>query len=63
MLRKHPKPDTKVMVPPKLDQFITDFAPQKVDKARDAALKKFSVTCFVQQTRWQICGPISFSRA
>ena len=40
MLRKHPKPDTKVMVPPKLDQFITDFAPRKVDKARDAALTK-----------------------
>ena len=28
MLRKHPKLDTKVMVPPKLDQFITDFAPK-----------------------------------
>jgi hypothetical protein len=40
MLRKYPKPDTKVMVPPKLDQFITDFAPTKVDKARDAALMK-----------------------
>ena len=40
MLRKHPKADTKVMVPPKLDQFITDFAPKKVDKARDAALTK-----------------------
>ena len=40
MLRKHPKPDTKVMIPPKLDQFISDFAPKKVDKARDAALTK-----------------------
>ena len=40
MLQKHPKPDTKVMVPPKLDQFITDFAPRKVDKARNAALTK-----------------------
>ena len=40
MLRKHPKPDTKVMIPPKLDQMITDFAPKKVDRARDAALTK-----------------------
>jgi hypothetical protein len=40
MLRKHPKPDTKVMVPPKPDQFITDFAPKVVDKAQDAALTK-----------------------
>ena len=37
MLRKHPKLDTKVMNPPKLDQFI---APKKVDKARDASLTK-----------------------
>lgn len=40
MLRKHPKPDTKAMAPPKLDQFITDFAPKKVDKARDTALTR-----------------------
>ena len=40
MLRKHPKPDTKVMNPPKLDQFITEFSPKKVDKARDASLTK-----------------------
>ena len=40
MLRKHPKPDTKAMAPPRLDQFITDFAPKKVDKARDAALAR-----------------------
>ena len=40
MLRKHLKPDTKAMVPPKLDHFITDFARKKVDKARDAALTK-----------------------
>ena len=38
--RKHQKPDTKATVPPKLDQFITDFAPKKVDKAWDAALTK-----------------------
>lgn len=37
MLRKHPKPDTKVMEPVKLDQIITDFILKKVDKARDAA--------------------------
>ena len=40
MLKKHPKPNSKVMVPPKLDQFVSDFAPKKVDKARDAALSK-----------------------
>ena len=38
MLKRHPKPNSKVMGPPKLDQFISDFAPKKVDKARDAAL-------------------------
>lgn len=37
MLRKNPTPDAKVMTPPKLDQFITDFASRKVD---DAALTK-----------------------
>ena len=40
MLRKHPKPDTKVMIPPKLDPFVSDFAPKKVDKARDAGLAR-----------------------
>ena len=40
MLRKHPKPDTAVMAPPKLDAFIMDFAPKKVDKARDAVLAR-----------------------
>ena len=40
MLRKHSNPDTKATAPPKLDQFITDFAPKKVDKARDAALAR-----------------------
>ena len=40
MLKRHPKPNSKVMVPPKLDQFVSDFAPKKVDKARDAALSK-----------------------
>ena len=40
MLKKHPKPNTKVMVPPKLDQFVCDFAPKKVDKSRDAAMCK-----------------------
>ena len=40
MLKRHPKPNSKVMVPPRLDQFVSDFAPKKVDKARDAALSK-----------------------
>ena len=40
MLKRHPKPNCKVMAPPKLDQFVSDFAPKKVDKARDAALSK-----------------------
>ena len=40
MLKGHPKPNSKVMVPPKLDQFVSDFAPKKVDKARDAALSR-----------------------
>ena len=40
MLKKHPKPNSKVMAPPKLDQFVSDFAPKKVDKARDASLSK-----------------------
>ena len=40
MLRRHPKPDTAVMAPPKLDPFILDFAPKKIDRARDAALAR-----------------------
>ena len=40
MLKRHPKPNSKVMTPPKLDQFVSDFVPKKVDKARDAALSK-----------------------
>ena len=40
MLKKHPKPNSNVMVPPKLDQFVSDFAPKKVDKARDTAMSK-----------------------
>ena len=38
MLKKHP--NSKVMAPPKLDQFVLDVAPKKVDKMRDAALSK-----------------------
>ena len=34
MLR-HPKPNTKVMVPPKLDSIISDFGEKKLDKTRD----------------------------
>ena len=26
MLKRHPKPNSRVMVPPKLDQFVPDFA-------------------------------------
>ena len=40
MLKRHPKPDTPVMTPPKLDQFITDFAPKNIDKARDTSLAR-----------------------
>ena len=40
MLKRHPKPDTEVMAPPKLDNFIADFGGRKVDKARDAQLAK-----------------------
>ena len=40
MLRRHPKPDTKAVIPPKLDQYILDFAGKKLDKARDAQLSR-----------------------
>ena len=40
MLKRHPKPNAKVMTPSKLDQFVSDFAPKKVDKARDVALSR-----------------------
>ena len=40
MLKRHPKPDTVVMAPPKLDQFIADFASRSIDKARDSSLAK-----------------------
>ena len=45
MLKKHPKPNSKVMASPKLDQFVSDFAPKKVDKARDVALSKTQKRC------------------
>ena len=44
MLKRHPKPDTEVMVPPKLDSFISDFGGKKLDKARDAQLSKIQGT-------------------
>ena len=44
MLRKHPKPDTAVVVPPRLDSFISDFAGKKLDKGRDAQLAKIQGT-------------------
>ena len=40
MLRVHPKPDTPVASPPKLDQFMSDFAGKRLDKARDTQLIK-----------------------
>ena len=40
MLRVHPKPDTPVASPPKLDQFISDVAGKRLDKARDTQLIK-----------------------
>ena len=40
MLKRHPKPDTEAAVPPKLDNFISDFAGKKLDKARDAQLAR-----------------------
>ena len=38
MLKKHPIPNAKAAKPPKLDQFVVDFAGKKLDKARDAQL-------------------------
>ena len=40
MLKKHPKPNVKAAQPPKLDQFVSEFAGKKLDKARDAQLEK-----------------------
>ena len=44
MLRKHPKPDTAAVAPPRLDSFISDFAGKKLDKGRDAQLAKIQGT-------------------
>lgn len=38
MLKRHPKPNTKAALPPKLDQFLIDYAGKKLDKAKDAQL-------------------------
>ena len=40
MLKRHPKPDIKAAMPPKLDSFVADFTGKKVDKARDSQLAK-----------------------
>ena len=40
MLRVHPKPDTPVASPPKLDQFMSDFAGKRLEKAHDTQLIK-----------------------
>ena len=34
----HPKADILTMIPPKLDQFITDFALKSINRARDTSL-------------------------
>lgn len=36
----HPEQDMAAVAPPKLDPFILDFVPKKVDKAWDTALAK-----------------------
>ena len=38
MLKKHPKPDTEVAAPPKVDSFVTDFAGKKFENVCDAQL-------------------------
>ena len=38
--RKHPKPNLKAAMPPRLDQFVFEFAGKKPDKARDTQLAK-----------------------
>ena len=38
MLKRHPKPDNDVAVPPKLDSLVADFTGRKPDKARDSQL-------------------------
>ena len=40
MLKKHPKANVKAAQPPKLDQFVSEFAGKKLDKARDAQLAR-----------------------
>ena len=40
MLSVYPKPDTPVASPLKLDQFMSDFAGKRLDKARDTQLIK-----------------------
>ena len=44
MLKKHPKPNVKAAMPPKLDQFVSEFAGKKLDKARDAQLAKLQAS-------------------
>lgn len=44
MLKRHPKPNTKAALPPKLDQFLVDFSGKKLDKARDAQLSRIQAS-------------------
>ena len=53
MLKKHPKPNTKAAKPPKLDQFVVDFAGKKLDKARDAQL------CRIQTSVLYVANPLT----
>jgi hypothetical protein len=53
MLKKHPKPNVKAAKPPKLDQFVVDFAGKKLDKARDAQL------CRIQTNVLYVANPLT----
>ena len=46
MLRKRPKPDTKLMVPPKLDHFITDLLHKRWAKQEIQPRQALKVTFF-----------------
>ena len=44
MMKRHPKPNTKAALPPKLDQFLVDFSGKKLDKAREAQLSRIQAS-------------------
>ena len=39
MLKKHPKPNVKAAQPPKLDQFVSEFAGKKLDNTQLAKVQ------------------------